>query len=135
MASWKEIEGFRKDPKAARLLAKSLLKTGSGVLTEWEADFLDSMSRRYQDWELTTRQAEKLLQIRDGLETVTVFRGFSVEKLLAACHLARLDLSEDDEAWIVRIRAKSGNSIPRCNVGRLMRCARQLHLVEPEPVD
>jgi hypothetical protein len=86
MASWKEIEGFRKDPKAARLLAKSLRKTGSGVLNEWEADFLVSLSRWQH--ELTTRQAEKLLQIRDGLVTITVFHGFSVEKLLAGCHLA-----------------------------------------------
>jgi hypothetical protein len=121
MASWKEIEGFRKDPKAARLLAKSLRKTGSGVLNEWEADFLVSLSRWQH--ELTTRQAEKLLQIRDGLVTITVFHGFSVE------------LSEDDEEWIVSAHAKSDGSVRRCQIGRLMRCARQLLLVESEPVD
>jgi hypothetical protein len=84
---------------------------------------------------LTTRQAEKLLQIRDGLVTITVFHGFSVEKLLAGCHLARLDLSEDDEEWIVSAHAKSDGSVRRCQIGRLMRCARQLLLVESEPVD
>lgn len=129
MASWKEIERFRKDTKAVRLLAEALLKIDTTREHPWETDFLVSM--RTWHGELTTRQSEKLLQIRDGLETVTVFRGFSVKALLAGCHLARLDLVEDDEAWIVRCRAKSESSILRRHVGRLMRCASQLNLIEP----
>jgi hypothetical protein len=63
MASWQEIDRLRKQPAAYRGLAERLLKIFA-ELTEWECTFLDSISRRGID-EITTRQSQKLLQIRD----------------------------------------------------------------------
>jgi hypothetical protein len=70
------------------------------------------------------------LQIRDGIQSVETFRGFSIKALLAGCFEARNDLSEDDEQWIASICTISMNSIKRTQAGRLMRCAAQLGLVD-----
>jgi hypothetical protein len=131
MASWREIERVRKDPAAVRATAATLLKPLRTDLTEWEADFLESMARHRAD-ELTTRQAEKLLEIRDGAQVLTEFLGFSVRLLLSGCWDARLDLSEADEEWIGRMRERRKDAIERKHVGRLMRCARELGLIEEE---
>jgi hypothetical protein len=101
MASWKEIDRVRKDPKGFRALAARLL-AHTPDLTDWERDnFLPSIMRQSEKEEFTTRQSEKVLQIRDDYENVTQLPGnFSVRLILRACNAARLDLSEDDEAWI-----------------------------------
>ncbi len=84
--------------------------------------------------EFTTRQSEKLLQVRDDNEFVTKCHdGFSVPLLLRRCREARLDLSESDEAWIEGFFERSnGISMKRKHVGRLLRCARELHIIEEE---
>jgi hypothetical protein len=134
MASWREIERIRNDPRAARDIARYLLKLPRGDFTDWEIDFLESVARRSVDDELTTRQSEKLLQIRDDAEFIAEYRGFGVGMLLRKCFEARLDLSEDDEDWIVRMSEKNQASIRRKHVGRLMRCSRELKIVEEEEV-
>ena len=133
MASWREIDRIRKDPTAFRALAMKLLKVGTD-LTDWEKDFLASIGSDHDSKEFTTRQSEKLLQIRDDNEFVTKCRdGFSVALLLRQCREARLDLSESDEAWIEGLIDGSNSvSIKRKHVGRLLRCARQLHIIEEE---
>jgi hypothetical protein len=82
--------------------------------------------------ELTTRQSEKLLQIRDDIEEVTEVLGFSVPLLLKGCLEARLDLSEDDEEWVLARSKTNAKTIHRKFVGRLMRCVRSLNLVEED---
>ena len=133
MASWREIDRIRKDPTAFRALAMKLLKIGTD-LTDWEKDFLASIVNDRDSKEFTTRQSEKLLQIRDDNESVTKCRdGFSVALLLRQCREARLDLTESDEAWIEGLLDRSNSvSIKRKHVGRLLRCARQLHVIEEE---
>jgi hypothetical protein len=126
MASWKEIERIRKDREAVRAIAKRLLPNDE--LSEWEREFLRSKTAARH--ELTNRQGEKLLEIRDGAEPLTEVAGFSVRLLLENCFLARLDLSEEDEDFITRMRAKNTTTILRRHAGRLMRCARQLLLVD-----
>ena len=133
MASWREIDRIRKDPTAFRALATRLLKFGTD-LTDWEKDFLASIGGDRDSKEFTTRQSEKLLQIRDDNEFVTKCHdGFSVPLLLRRCREARLDLSESDEAWIEGFFERSnGISMKRKHVGRLLRCARELHIIEEE---
>ena len=87
MASWREIDRIRKAPAEFRALAKRLLNLGA-ELTDWESIFLESIRNDTETKEFTTRQSEKLLQIRDGYETLTKFQGFSVEILLDKCWLA-----------------------------------------------
>jgi hypothetical protein len=99
MASWREIDRVRKDANGARELAKRLLKIYPGELTEWEMDFLQSITTYTELFEFTTRQAEKLLEIRDDTQPVTAWRGFSVASMIRQCYEARLDLAEADEQW------------------------------------
>jgi hypothetical protein len=134
MASWREIDRVRKDPAAVRTTAKALLafRRRDVDFTDWEVDFLQSMVCREGVDELTTRQSEKLLQIRDDAELLTEYRGFSVQLLIKGVHEARSDLSEEDEEWIVSIADNAPTSIRRRHIGRLMRCARQLNLIDDE---
>ena len=136
MASWKEIDRIRKEPKAFRALAKGLRAQFSDDLTDWEKDFLDGIAGRDGKAEFTTRQSEKLLQIRDDYTSVSQLPGgFSVRIVLQECKEARLDLSAHDEQWILQSYERSPTTIKRKNAGRLMRCARELHIIEEEYAD
>ena len=64
MASWREIDRIRKAPAEFRAVAKWLLNLGA-ELTEWESIFVESICSDTEIREFTTRQSEKLLQIRD----------------------------------------------------------------------
>lgn len=130
MASWREIDRVRKDANGARELARRLLRIYPGELTEWETDFLQSITSYTELFEFTTRQAEKLLEIRDDAQPVTQYRGFNVATLVRQCHTARLDLSDADEPWIAELYRQGGAAIKRKHLGRLMACARELNIVE-----
>jgi hypothetical protein len=132
MASWREIDRVRKDPEGAANIAKRLLALPPSEFSDWEIDFLRSIRGLRKVEEFTTRQAEKLLQIRDDIEEVTEVLGFGAHLLLQGCFEARLDLSEADEKWIVAQFQASPRCIRRKHVGRLMRCARELNLIEEE---
>ena len=130
MASWREIERIRTDGKAVRSMAGRLLADHRAAMRDWEVDFLEGRLVREEVEELTTRQAEKLLEIRDSVVFVSQYRGFNLKRLLHDCHHARLDLDEEDEEWIVERHAEGSGTIRYGHVGRLMRCARQLGLID-----
>jgi hypothetical protein len=132
MASWREIDRVRKDPQGAAGIAKRLLSLPASEFSDWELEFLRSIQQLRNVEEFSTRQVEKLLQIRDDIQEVTETLGFSVRLLLKGCVDARLDLSESDEEWVLARSRVSSSSIRRKHVGRLMRCARELNLVEEE---
>ena len=132
MASWREIDRVRKDVNGARGLAQRLLKIYPGELTEWETDFLQSITSYTELFEFTTRQAEKLLEIRDDTEPVTQYRGFSIARLIRQCYAARLDLSDADEQWIVELHQRDSRSVRRRQLRRLMDCARDLNIIEDD---
>jgi len=130
VASWREIDRVRKDTNGARELAKRLLKIYPGELTDWEKDFLESITNYTELFEFTTRQSEKLLEIRDDAEPVNQYRGFCIAILLKQCFAARLDLSEADAQRIVELCERSAASIKRKHIGRLIRCARELNIID-----
>src|SRR5262249_55465830 len=132
MASWREIDGVRKDPQRAADIAKRLLSLPASEFSEWELEFLRSIWRLRNVEEFTTRQVGELLQIRDDTEELTQVLGFSVPLLLKGCVEARFDLSEADEEWVLARSKVSKHSIRRKHAGRLMRCARDLNLIEEE---
>ena len=129
MASWREISDTAKDPVVVRRIAEQLLALYRNDLTEWELDFLEGMLARgpSADEDLTTRQSEKLLQIRDDLKYYTNVDGLSVKLMIQNCYGARVDLDEADEEFLNRVRGKT--SLRRGDVSRLLRCARELHLI------
>ena len=45
---------------------------------------------------------------------------------------ARLDLNEADENWIVNISEQYSLTIRRKHIGRLMRCARELFILDED---
>ncbi|PVM85877.1 hypothetical protein [Caulobacter endophyticus] len=130
MASWREIEALKQDRGAAQRLAEALFALGPEALTDWEQDFLEGVPRRLLYDDLSTLQAEKLLQIRDDVEVLSMFEGMRIASLIRRCHEARLDLEEDDEDWIVQIAQTSPTALRRRYLGRLLRCARRLGLLD-----
>jgi hypothetical protein len=130
MASWREIDRVRKETNGARDLAQRLLKIYPGELTEWELDFLQSITSYTELFEFTTRQAEKLLEIRDDTQSVTQYRGFSIARMIRQCYEARLDLSEADEQWIAELHQRDSRSVRRKQLKRLLDCARELNIID-----
>lgn len=129
MSSWREVNEIGKDPSRVRRLAERLLLLHRHEMSEWELDFLDSvMALGTADQDLTTRQAEKLIEIRDDMKIYTQLDGFNIRRLIERCWMARLDLCETDEHFINRLRG--AGSLRRSDAQRLLRCARQLHLVD-----
>lgn len=135
MASWREIDRIRKDPTAMRALAAYLLKLPRVELTEWEIKFLESISSEHTTEEFTTRQAEKLMQIREDSEEVSeIGPRLSVKILIEDCKLGYLDIAavdEDKAEWIKAFPAGTSR-IKRKYTGRLLNCARILRNAEDE---
>lgn len=127
MASFREISAFKTAPHRARDLAKQLLASYADDLDDWETQFLSDMSA-FDDPELSTRQAESLLQVRDDHERLSVVDGFSVAGLLQSCLELRDDLSEDDAEAVVQLRG--ANKLSRKRVLWLLGRARELGVVE-----
>lgn len=131
MASWHEINEMTRNPSGCRDLARRLFDVHGQSVNEWELGFLESIAGKTAAEQFTTRQVEKLLQIRDGLEPVKELYGFNLADLLKRVYEARLDLSDDDEEWIAALWAKRDETYMRRRAGlRLLRCARQLGIVE-----
>jgi hypothetical protein len=135
MASWREIDRVRKDPTAMRALAAYLLKLLNADLTDWEIKFLQSISADQTSEEFTTRQAEKLMQIRDDSEEVSeIGPRLSVKIVIADCKMGYLDLAAVDEhkaEWIKAFPVGT-SKIKRKYASRLLNCARILKNAEDE---
>ena len=127
MTSWKEVERLKRDPAGARALATSLLAIPD--LTSWEEPFLADM--QVHQGPLSTRQAEKLLEVRDQNAWVATIRDFSVRSLVNACWEARYDLNDEDDTSFVEMLKARGSSTARCREAcRLLDLARQLRVIE-----
>ena len=88
-----------------RSLAKRLLNLPHADWNDWEIDFLEHMGRHKGPDPITTRQGEKLLELRDDAEYYSAVRGFGVQSLIENCWLARDDLdSEDDRRFIEQLK-------------------------------
>ena len=130
MQSYREIDRVRKDALAVRTLAKRLLAAPGSDWTDWEIDFLEDMSR-HAGPDLTTRQGEKLIELRDDAEYHSSVQGFGVASLITNCWLARDDLSsEQNKKFIEELKASGVSAIRRRQLGKLLACARELGEVE-----
>jgi hypothetical protein len=128
MASEREIDRIRKDAEAGRRICRQLLAGSSSVLTDSAESFLTSIESRTYLRELSTRQAEVVLEIRDELQIVSTTReGCSVSRLLRRCHELKAYFADDnDREWIEEIYLISSASIRKRDVGRLMNLDHQL---------
>jgi hypothetical protein len=131
MQDYKEIDRVRKDLVAVRSLAKRLLELPHADWNDWEIDFLQHMARHKGPDPITTRQGEKLLELRDDAEYYSSVRGFNVQALVKNCWLARDDLgSEDNRKFIEELKETSCLSIKRRQFRKLLACARELGEIE-----
>jgi hypothetical protein len=131
MQDYKEIDRIRKNLVAVRSLAERLLSFPRADWNDWEVDFLQHMARHRRPDPITTRQCEKLLELRDDAEYYSSVRGFGVQSLIQNCWFARDDLeSEDDRKFIEHLKETSCSSVKRRQLRKLLACARQLGEIE-----
>jgi hypothetical protein len=129
MPNYREILAIQKDPARARAMAQVLCNLDDMEWTDWELDFLSSIGARQTD--LTTRQGEKLIELRDEAVWYTAVEGFSLKALIERCHLARDELAEHDADFIARLKAAGAARLRRKDARRLLRCARTAGEIEP----
>ena len=129
MTDYREIIEIQKDPARARSVAQFLSTLDDMEWTDWELDFLASIGSRRDD--LTTRQGEKLIELRDESVWYTAVDGFSLKTLIDRCHLCRDELADHDAVFIGRLKATGATRLRRKDARRLLRCARTVGEIEP----
>lgn len=129
MASYREIVAIQKDAARARAVAQGLCKLDDMAWSDWELDFLHGMASRRHD--LTTRQGEKLIELRDDAVWYTAVDGFCLKTLIDRCHLLGDELADHDAQLIERLKAEGATRLRRKDARRLLHCARNLGEIEP----
>ena len=85
--------------------------------------------RSRQKDEINTRQAEKLLELRDEAEYLSKAEGFSVASLVENCWLARDDLHRElDRTFIESLKGRT--ALKRRQLRKLFSCSRELNIIE-----
>jgi hypothetical protein len=132
VASDREIEALRKDADRWRALARQVFRYADrGVLDDNDLDFLEQIPERKWLDELSYRQAEYLLNLRDAVETVSSHRGFGVRYLAKACFDHRFGLDdEEEEAWVLEVYQSGVTSVLRRQARRLYMLAKRLGEIE-----
>lgn len=129
MADYREIVKLQKDPARARSVAQFLSTLDDMEWTDWELDFLHNIGARRED--LTTRQGEKLIELREEAVWYTAVDGLSLKALIDRCHLCGDELTEHDAAFVERLKATRATRLRRNDARRLLRCARAVGEIEP----
>lgn len=130
MTNYIEINDLAKAPARARMFAAYLLSRLDIDWTDWERDFLKDM-KAIQD-NLTTRQAEKLVELRDNSILYEKVSSYRLKYLIDRCWEARLDLSESDEDFIDRHKKAGTTALRKSDALRLKRCAVQLQHIDAD---
>jgi hypothetical protein len=131
MTDYREINALQRDPERVRRLAQFLVALKEIEWTDWELDFLQDMAARVSDEDLTTRQAEKLVELRDASVWHEQVDGFSLRLLIKSCNDMRHLLREHDEQFVIRLKNEGAVKLRRRDAARLMRCSRITGEIEP----
>jgi hypothetical protein len=126
MQDYREIDRIRKDFVAVRSLAKRLLELPQAGWNEWEIDFLQHMARHKGPDPITTRQGEKLIELRDDAKYYSSVHGFSVQSLIKNCWVAALGNLLRDPNWLLG----SGFCRSRCWLGYHNRIGNRLRNID-----
>lgn len=135
MSSHRSMKDLAENPSAVRALARYLLLLVGGddtqAWTDWEVDFLESMATRESDEPLSMRQREVLTELKRAAERHSEIDGMSVRSLIERCWLERADLdSDEDQDFIVGLRASGQQTVTGRQRWRLVRCCRELGVIE-----
>lgn len=129
MASEREIRRLMANAASAVTMARGLLVRANDW-TDWELDFLESIAARITSRDLSYRQAEILLELRDAASAYILIAGIPVSRLIDRLWQARLDLSEEDEAFVGGLHAAAVTSVKKRAAQRLAASAREIGLLE-----
>ena len=130
MASHRDMKALAENADRVRSLARALLAQEDHVWTDWEIDFLESMAAHQGPEPLTQRQREVLSELEAVSTYVSSVEGMSVGTLIRECFEARLDLDEEDEAFVESLAQSGKTSLRRRPLTRLLACSRRLGLIE-----
>ena len=129
MTDYREINDLAKDAGRARSIAVYLLKLGDIDWTDWELDFLDTMRAREEP--LSTRQAEKLVELRDDAVLYRKVDGFVLKTLIGQCFHYRDELNSDhDREFVEGLKSSGQEALRKRDAVRLLRCARAIGEIE-----
>jgi hypothetical protein len=129
MASWPEYERIRKDRIAFRGLARRLMDDPNCEDSEFADGFLKNIANWKRD-EITLRQAEVLLELRDNAEIHTHYKGLNVRLLMEKCYANRNDLDEGDRRRLEALYEKGRSFVTGAEMGWFKRICRQLGEME-----
>ena len=130
MSNYRDINALAKDPKKVRVTALFLLTLCETNWSDWELDFLECMSTCSE--ELSTRQAEKLVELRDDAIRYTRASGFNFSSVLEKCWRNRFELDADEDCeFLERLKSRGETALRRRDALRLRKCAVALGEIEP----
>jgi hypothetical protein len=129
MASWTELERVRKDPVTFRHIAKRLLDDPNCEDSEFADGFLENIASWQRD-EITLRQAEVLLELRDSAEIHTQYKGLGVRRLMEKCYANRHELDEGDRKRLEALYDKRRSFVTGGQMGWFKRICKQLGEME-----
>jgi DNA invertase Pin-like site-specific DNA recombinase len=129
MASWIEIERVRKDPGTFRSLAKHLLVDPNCEENEFVDGFLENIANWKRD-EISLRQCEVLLELRDSSEIHFRYRGLSISTLIIKCYEGRWELDPADRSRIENLYESGRGYVTGAQMGWFKRICKQLGEME-----
>lgn len=130
---YREIARLKSDPTAVAALASGLLGHAGDVLTDADRSFLHDLASGAGRAELTTRQGEYLLDLRDRTTRLGVVARYRVSDLVRQIWQARLDLDEEQQDWVEELTARGSDlSVTERQWRRLCALARRLGLIDDE---
>jgi hypothetical protein len=127
MIDYRELDALAKDPRRASLTATMLLTLEDADWNEWEIDFLENLS----SWKtpLSTRQAEKLIELRDVGVLYDKIDGFALKALIDKLWTYRHELA--DASFIEHLKASRAVKLRKRRALKLLAYARQIGEIEP----
>lgn len=132
MATDREISRVRHDRDEWRGIVRKLIKyAGQHDLEDRHVDLLDGLESKTFLNELSVRQAEWLLDIRDDVDFISEHRGVSVRFLIRSVYENRHGLDdEEDMAWVEEIWRRHDVNVRKREARRLYALARPLGLLD-----
>jgi hypothetical protein len=132
VATEREISRIRHDHAEWTALVRQLLAYGEvNDLEDRHVDFLESLQRPWRSKELSYRQVEWLLDIRDSTTFLSQYRGVGVKFLMRACFENRFGIDDmDDVAWVEAIWAAREDRLRKRDAQRLFWIARSLDAID-----
>jgi hypothetical protein len=129
VASWTELERIRKDPALFRGLARRLMDDPHCEDSEFADGFLANIAGWKRE-EITLRQAEVLLDLRDRAEIHTHYKGLSVALLMEKCRANRHELDEADRRRLDALCEEQRGFVAGAEIGWFKRICKQLGEIE-----